>query len=82
MRYTVIDAPSAGGLALLVNQAIADGWRPQGGVSVAVPPGDGGSGPHYYQAMVRGGGPDPLAAAVAEAAEEMGGVPAAPPDAN
>lgn len=82
MRYRVIEAPQLSGLVLLVNQAVEDGWQPHGGVAVAVVPGEDGSAPHFYQAVVRGGPPDPMAAAVAVAAEELGGPPAAPPDAN
>ena len=81
MRYRVIDAPQLSGLVLLVNQAWEDGWQPHGGVAVVALP--GGSAPHFYQAVVKGGPPDPVALAVAEAAEELGGgLIAAPPDAN
>ena len=81
MRYRVIEAPQLSGLVSLVNQAAEDGWQPHGGVAVAVLP--GGSAPHFYQAVVKGGPPDAVASAVAAAAEEMGGeLIAAPPDAN
>ena len=83
MRYRVIDAPQLSGLVLLVNQAAEDGWQPHGGVAVVALPGEGGPVPHFYQAVVKGGPPDPVALAVAEAAEELGGgLIAAPPDAN
>jgi hypothetical protein len=78
MRYRVIEAPNTAGLTLLVNQAAADGWRPQGGVCVAA----GEGGPHFYQAVVKVGPPDPVAVAVAEVAADLVGLPPAPPDAN
>jgi hypothetical protein len=73
MQYRLIDAHQAGGLVLLVNQAVEDGWVPHGGVCVVPVAGDGGTGLHFYQAVVKDAPADPRAAAVAQAVHDLAG---------
>lgn len=47
MEYKIIAASNIGTLEQLVNRAIAEGWKPQGGVSAD------GSYRMVFQAMVR-----------------------------
>lgn len=50
MKYLVVEASSAEGLQMKVQQYIFEGWEPQGGLSVATY----GTGHWwYYQAMVK-----------------------------
>ena len=50
MKYTVIEHYQLNVFIQLVNQAIAEGWTLQGGVSKAVRPGDSET---WSQAMVK-----------------------------
>lgn len=57
LEYLVLESRDRWGaaeLTKLVNEKIANGWRPQGGVSVAITD-NFGYGVSYCQAMVRGG---------------------------
>jgi len=51
MNYLIIEENSAAGLQNKVQQLIIEGWKPQGGLSVAT---YGAGNWWYYQAMVRG----------------------------
>lgn len=50
MEYRIVTHYNAFSLAQRINEFIAGGWAPQGGVSVAISP---GGGELYAQAMVR-----------------------------
>jgi hypothetical protein len=51
MQYMVLKANSRGGIIQLVTGSIADGWTPQGGISVSG--GSERSSRRYVQAMVK-----------------------------
>ena len=53
-EYQVIADPNACDLFSRVNNLIAEGWRPQGGIAVEHIDGENDSGYILYQAMVRG----------------------------
>ena len=53
MQYKIIDAKSPVILVELVNQALRNGWKPQGGVSVTMSSDQGYVRELYAQAMIK-----------------------------
>lgn len=53
MQYKIIDAKSPVILVELVNQALRNGWKPQGGVSVTMSADQGYVRELYAQAMIK-----------------------------
>lgn len=53
MQYQIIDAKSRQTLVELVNEALGNGWKPQGGVSVTMSSDQGYVRELYAQAMIK-----------------------------
>ncbi len=53
MKYQVIDADDIEALVELVNEAIADGWKPQGGVASTKAVDQGRCDYYYAQALIK-----------------------------
>lgn len=53
MQYQVIDADDIAALVELVNEAMEDGWKPQGGVASTLAVDQGRYSYYYAQAMVK-----------------------------